>query len=282
MMTLLPVTTGAQLLGIHPKTLYHWLAEANIPLVAHATDARLKCLELQHLARIARLHDRPLPEQPSVPVVPEEQAPLVSLPARTEGDLVQKLSGLETKVATLQEHLTGLALALLHEREGALEHRLTALETLITELAAKLPMAASPPEQQVTATTDVPGIAPQGSPVRTVAKQRARSRQSTLIEYGADGSYVVMSAQEGKLNLMPDSPEWFAWLASLTSFRFLGQTGRFTAYRECNHGKLMRSWTAHRSMHQRRYKRGLGITDQLTIARLEQMAATLQAEADMH
>ena len=59
-MTLLPVADGARLLGIHPKTLHHWLKEANMPLVTHPTDARIKCVTEEHLHQVANLHGRPL------------------------------------------------------------------------------------------------------------------------------------------------------------------------------------------------------------------------------
>jgi len=73
--------------------------------------------------------------------------------------------------------------------------------------------------------------------------------------------------------LLPDSPEWFDWLATLSSFRFLGQQGRLSTYR--NPGRT--SWMAYRRIHGRRYDYGLGNTKLLTIAHLEQMAATLQS-----
>jgi hypothetical protein len=96
-----------------------------------------------------------------------------------------------------------------------------------------------------------------------------------LIEYGAQGTYVIISSQEGELHLAPDSAEWFEWLASISSFRFVGKQGRFTAYR---HDRRSRSWRAHRLIHQHHYKQTLGVTDQLTIHRLEQMAAALQTD----
>jgi len=88
------------MLGIHPKTLHSWLKEANLPLALSPTDARIKCLEEQHLQEVARRHDRSLPELPCALVSSEEQ--VTSLPATTpcEPDLMQKLSCLETKVAT--------------------------------------------------------------------------------------------------------------------------------------------------------------------------------------
>ena len=80
--------------------------------------------------------------------------------------------------------------------------------------------------------------------------------------------------------LEPDSPEWFDWLASLSSFRFVGQQGRFTAYRDSKHGRPTRSWRAYRCIHQQNYKHSVGVTDQLTITRLEQVAAIFQAHVD--
>ncbi len=44
-MATLPLATGARLLGIHPKTLHHWLTQANVPLAAHPRDARIKGVE---------------------------------------------------------------------------------------------------------------------------------------------------------------------------------------------------------------------------------------------
>ena len=44
----------------------------------------------------------------------------------------------------------------------------------------------------------------------------------------------------GVLSLVPDSPQWFDWLASLTSFRFLGPAGRFSACRASEKGQYTR------------------------------------------
>ena len=66
-------------------------------------------------------------------------------------------------------------------------------------------------------------------------------------------------------------------LASLTLFRFLGPHGRFTAYRDSEHGQRTRYWTASRCIHGREYRHYLGVTDHLTLARLEQIAAKLQS-----
>ena len=97
-----------------------------------------------------------------------------------------------------------------------------------------------------------------------------------LVEYGAQGQYVVISPEEGLLAFEPDSPEWFTWLSTLPSFRFVGQQGRFTAFRgyQCS---ASTPWWAHRQIRNRSYKRRLGTTACVTIESLELAAASLQA-----
>jgi hypothetical protein len=89
-------------------------------------------------------------------------------------------------------------------------------------------------------------------------------------------SSVVICPKVGELPLRPDSPEWFAWLASVSSFRFVGKCGRFTACRVSDKGPT-RAFQAHRVIHQRHDKPHLGVTECLTIDRLEQAAARLQS-----
>ncbi len=208
-MALLPFTTGAQMLGIHPKTLHHWLKEANVPFTLHPSDARIKCVDPQHLLEVAKLHDRSLPELPasreeqakSLPAEPEQ--PSSSLPPirASEPDLVQKLSCLETKVVSLQEQLAQLALALLQERERTIERRISALETVTAELVGKHPLPAS----QEQGGGQTLACASRRGYQLLPAEQPARSRVPALIEYSAQETYVIISSQEGELHLMPDS-----------------------------------------------------------------------------
>jgi DNA-binding transcriptional MerR regulator len=294
-MTTLPVADGARMLGIHPKTLHHWLEQATVPVAAHPTDARIKCVTWEQIQQLARLHGRPLQSpatarsvasQEQAPQPPENEAESLqtahSLPTSLpqEANLIQRLSCLETRVATLQEQLAQLALALLEERERSLERRISALETVTAELVGNPGCSASLPDAQVTGLGSEQVGAPHSPRQLNPAEQRARSRMPPLVEFAASGSYVIISSQEGELSLVPDSQEWFDWLATLSSFRFVGQSGRFTAYRESDRQGPTRTWTAHRCIHQRRYKHCLGVTDRLTIARLEQMAAKIQAYMD--
>ncbi|HEU5378976.1 MAG TPA: hypothetical protein VFV38_26430 [Ktedonobacteraceae bacterium] len=234
-MTLLPVADGARLLGIHPKTLHHWLKKANIPPALHPTDARIKCVSEEHLHQVACLHGRslqvPAPVDPASPplIPPEARHPHVakqemasaSIPCSfltccgSEADLIHKLSDLETKVATLQEHIAQLSLALLKAQEQSIEHRLATLEALLQSLVEK-PFSA-PPTLEVVQEPLCPPRKPR--PLHPV-EQLARSRMPPLVEYCAPGRYAIISAQDGEVQVQPDSRAWFDWLATLSSFRW--------------------------------------------------------------
>ena len=294
-MTLLPVADGARLLGIHPKTLHHWLTEAHMPLATHPTDARITCVTEEHLQQVASLHGRPLqasrsldaaspplvPSQMSVSHVPENQGESASTacsfltPYGAFADLLQKLSGLETKIATLQEQMAQLTLALLKERERAVEHRLTALESLLQSLLGRQLSAPPTPEAE----QEPPCTLPAPRPLHPV-EQLARSRRPPLIEYSASGIYVIISSHEGEVHLQPNSRAWFDWLATLSSFRFIGPGGRFTAHRGYKQGQQTLYWSASRCVRRHTYKHYLGMTESLTLASLEHTAARLQSDVD--
>jgi len=295
-MATFPVATGARLLGIHPKTLHHWLKAAEFPLAAHPTDARLKCVAEEHLLELAKQHGRPLPALSSVPAldryaassVAEEQvkplpahegepahaAVLLSAPAASLADLLLQLAQLQIQVATLQHHLVRLTLELLHERTGDAQQRLRPLEALVSQTVG--PVHA--PEQTPLAGLPVPSPPPERRLLP--AEVRARSRVTALIEYGAQGQYVAVCPRQGVLALVPDSPQWFDWLASLTSFRFVGPPGRFSACRASERGQHTRCWAARRCVHGHDFWHYLGVTDRLTLASLEQATAALQARVD--
>lgn len=291
-MTLFPVATGARLLGIHPKTLRHWLKAAEFPLAAHPTDARLKCVAEEHLLELATQHGRPLPALSPV-LMPERatasafaaeyvkpwpahaaESAQQAAPTASLADLLQQLSQLHTQLATLQHHLTGLTLAFLQERTGHDEQRLPTLEGLASQPRESLLASSLTDATGLRAHAPVPAHRP--LPVEV----RARSRVTALIEYGAQGQYVAVCPQLGVLSLVPDSPAWFDWLASLTSFRFVGPAGRFSACRTSHKGQHTRCWAARRVFHSHDLWHYLGVTDRLTLALLEQAAAALQARVD--
>src|SRR2546425_1732761 len=289
-MTLITQMECCTMLGIGPKTLRNWLRHANMQFSIHPTDARLKCLMVEQVQQLAALHARPLQmSPPASPGLPADVTPLASSQGQTvatqankalavsapsssseEAELRKAVCGLEAKVLTLQEQLTHLTFELLRERSERYEQRLRALEALLSPHAG----SSSRAQELVPVVEPRPHspLAPQ-RPLQP-AELRARSRVLARVEYGAQGLYVLICPQDGALSFTTDSLEWFDWLASLTSFRFIGPQGRFTAYRE---GQT-RSWKAYRTFHGRSHKRSLGTTDRLTIARLEQVAASLQSE----
>ncbi len=295
-MVTFPLATCARLLGIHPKTLHHWLTAAAFPVAAHPTDARLRCVAEDHLLELAKQHGRPLPalssvaalERAATTFLADEQAQLLpaheeepahcaaslSAPAASLADLLQQLAQLHTQVATLQHQLTGLALELLQERTGRSEHLLRPLEGRLSQTLESFQV----PQQTEVAGPLAPSPLPAHRPLPV--EVRARSRVTALIEYGAQGQYVAVCPRQGVLSLVPDSPQWFDWLASLTSFRFVGPAGRFSACRASEKGQYTRRWAARRLFHGHDFWHYLGVTERLTLAALEQAAAALQARVD--
>ena len=112
----------------------------------------------------------------------------------------------------------------------------------------------------------------------------AQHRLYNLIEYvsGTEHRYLFMDTLEGpaqtRSNLVPDSPDWFLWLARLGSFHFQGRSGHFTARQERKQ-RGNAYWYAYRKAHKQRLKRYLGTTDKLTLAALEQTADALHEAA---
>ncbi len=96
-----------------------------------------------------------------------------------------------------------------------------------------------------------------------------------MIAFTADGGYQVVDPDKGVLPLIPDSAQWFAWLASTTTLTFQGRHGSFTATRRSRRGKRVQSWTVYRCLHSRSCTLYAGMTMTLTTARLEGLAQQL-------
>src|SRR5215831_13577273 len=101
---------------------------------------------------------------------------------------------------------------------------------------------------------------------------------ATLTWSAALETYAWSDEPRGEaLPPVTDSPAWFAWLAEVPSFAFRGQAGSCTARLEAvQRGE--RYWYAYLRMGQKLRKKYLGKTDDLTFARLEQVARLLYAE----
>jgi hypothetical protein len=278
-MTLVPLSTCCLSLGVDPKTLRLWLKAAQLSCSPHPADARLKCLTLPQLEQIAQLHHRPLQAQAPQPVAvsvgpPTSEPPSAATAAPPEGDVRLQLSQLQQQVVILQAQVTELALALL------------ALRSSSCQISDALPLASSglqstPPSTNATAVVPVSQQAPVPSSPPP-EPPRARSRALPLIQIRPDGSLVVIAPTQGVLPLLPDSPEWFAWLASIEAFSFESSSGRFSATRKFRSGQRIQSWNVHCSLHGRSCTLYLGLTPTLTLARLQEMAVAVRARLTSH
>jgi hypothetical protein len=273
-MTSLSVIEWCHLLAIDPKTLRQWLAQAQISLHTHPRDARIKCLTSEQVHVLASLHSRVLQlpasglASASASPKPDEAESQIPTTAVPDADLRERLAQMEAKVATLQTQLTHLALQLVQEREQCTEQRLLTLEAQFPSIGEH---ALAPLARPAPSVPDQPAMPP-----FACHPTEKRSRLIPLIEYGARGQYVLICPEEGELHITPDSPEWFAWLASLSSFRFVGQSGRFSARRGYNH-RPNRGWYAQRTIHQQSHSKYIGVSKHVTTDRLEQIAAHFQS-----
>lgn len=254
-MTFLSVTDCCRQLGIDAKTLRRWLAQAQIPLQAHPTDARLKGVSREHLLRLATAHHR------SLAALPEERLALAapSLPHEPPAlpqdllALLCTLTPLPAQIAALQQQMTALT-QLLQQAAAPASGPVLALEPAVTKAAATSRRAAARAPK------------PHPKPAHVLAR----------VEDAGGGHYVVICPKRGLLPFEPESPQWFAWLATQSSFRFVGKLGRLTAHHECVRVPNG-AWRAHRQIRNHSYTLRLAPTQELTVAVLEQAAEALQA-----
>lgn len=66
-MLTVPFTGVCSMLAVDAKTLRQWIKQANLELLPHPTDARIKCLTTEQVHLLADLHGRvlPSPNEPS-------------------------------------------------------------------------------------------------------------------------------------------------------------------------------------------------------------------------
>jgi len=128
------------------------------------------------------------------------------------------------------------------------------------------PPPVSTPISSVAALRSVPGASPPPRPL---------FRAIPIIAFTADGCSQVVDPDKGIPALTPDSPQWFAWLASTTILTFQGRHGSFTATRRFRRGKRVQIWNVSRCLHGRSCTLSAGMTMTVTAARLEGLARQL-------
>jgi len=258
-MTFVSVAEGCRRLGIDAKTLRRWLVEAQLPLHSHPRDGRKKGVSSEHLERLSHLHQRRLASLPQEPPAPLPGT-LEALPAALL-TLPEQLGALQAQLTTLQQQVATLTHLLQHHAQ----------QPAFPAAEAQPPRTARRP----------PKPAPPASRSRPAASATAKTPRKPVhviprVEYGEQGHYVVICPKHGLLPFEPETPEWFAWVAEQSSFRFVGKCGHLTAHHECV--RIPRgAWRAHRHLRNHSYTLRLAPTQELTMAVLEQAAATLQA-----
>ncbi len=255
-MTFLSLADCCRQLSIDPKTLRRWLASAPFTMQPHPPDARRHGLSEEELRWLATTHHRSLPvlpQEPSLLPQPAPEAEALALPDDLLGELAA-LRALPAQLAALQEQLADLTHQLSH---------LAAPATTISSRAGVNTKAANSRGRS------------RGRAENLRQLQRPPKGQVlALVEYAGEGRYVVISPKGGLLPFEPESPSWFAWLSTCSSFRFVGKLGRLTAHREL-HNVSRAVWRAHRNIRNHTYNVHLGKTESLTITALEQAAAML-------
>lgn len=260
-MPLIALTDCCRKLSIDPKTFRRWVKQAQLSLQPHPSDGRSKGLSREQLEQVAMAHRRTLvpcqtqpPPEPALGWLDSARARAAE-PGLPESEL---LSTLLAQLSTVQEQLWRLSQQLSLSSSGPVQPAAREEAAAVVSPPAVLPAASDKPASG------------------QASRSKPPARVLSLVEYSRDGHYVVICPQQGRLSFEPDSPEWFAWLASRSSFRFVGKAGHFTAHRECE--RLPNAvWRAHRKIRNRIYNQRLAHTPELTSGVLEQAAATLQA-----
>ena len=290
-MTMVSLTDCCRLLAIDPKTLHRWMSLSHLSAQPHPLDARLKCVTREQVQQLAVTHRRTLPESSEQHFQPETSAP------STPSDVI-RASVLSSVVSDVSVHITALTqqLGSLQAHVATLHHQLALLieqlqkeqqwRTSVTKTFMDKSQESSLDKSQESSLDKSQESSLDKSQESSLDKEPALPSPSInrrkhphvlpLVEYGAQGKYVMISPEQGLLSFEPDSPQWFAWLSTLPSFRFVGQQGCFTAFRgyQCSEST---PWWAHRQIRHHSHKRRLGTTASVTIASLELAASSLQA-----
>jgi hypothetical protein len=267
-----------------------------MPLATHPRDARVKCVTQEHLQQVARLHERPLqaprpldaaspplvPSQMGVPPVPENQMETASTACSfltssgSEADLIQKLSGLETKIAT-RESAGGPTHAGAAKGAGEIG-RASSHDSRVPH--ASLHGKADVQSASAFASTRAYGCdaaASRASPRRTPCSvtqasshRILRTRHRRDREYHKKARCICSPIRERGLT---------GWLPSPRSVS-LGLEGARRAQRGYKQGQQTLYWSASRCVRRHTYKHYLGMTESLTLASLEHTASRLPSDVD--
>src|SRR5579883_3057009 len=95
------------------------------------------------------------------------------------------------------------------------------------------------------------------------------------------GAYDLRNGADGEpLEITPDGPAWIDWLSGVVSFSFQSRSGDVCTVRKETVQRGGTYWYAYRRAGGRMAKRYLGRTADVSLARLEEVAAALASLAD--
>jgi LuxR family maltose regulon positive regulatory protein len=97
-----------------------------------------------------------------------------------------------------------------------------------------------------------------------------------IIWVAEEGRYVRREPESADFKPVPAEELWFSWLAACSAFAFQGQEGHLTLRKEAR-ARRGEYWYAYRCQNQRTVKRYAGRTGELTLTRLEEIAAEINS-----
>src|SRR5438270_10412398 len=90
------------------------------------------------------------------------------------------------------------------------------------------------------------------------------------------GDRLIYQQDEHEQVLAVETPAWFAWLATASTFAFTSDNGTFTARKErAGNQRGGWYWKAYRTQHGKHFSLYLGKTETLTLERLNEVARSL-------
>jgi len=303
-MTIVSLTDCCHLLAIDAKTLRRWLSLSGLSALPHPTDARCKCLTREQVQQLAVTHHRSLPSPldapfcSSVSTLSTSTMPVWPDFSALIDSLTKQLGSLHAHVAMLQHQLTSLSEPLKKELQwptgvaetaeeksldssqeksldSSQEKSLDSSQEKSLDSSQEKSLDSSQEKSLDSSQEKSPRPPRKNAGTGEVPDRRSRHQVLPLVEYSTDARYVVICPERGLLTIEPDSAEWFAWLSTLSSFHFAGASGHLTVRRnECS---PRWTWQATRSIRSRSRCLHLVRTEFLTIAVLEQAAASLQS-----
>jgi LuxR family transcriptional regulator, maltose regulon positive regulatory protein len=91
----------------------------------------------------------------------------------------------------------------------------------------------------------------------------------------------VYEPQGQKVTATVDTPSWYAWLETATTFTFAGEAGTFTAHKApAGNRRGGWYWRAYRRQHGQLFRCYLGVSTNLTLSCLDEVASRLAARAE--